>query len=226
VSDAKACTRCGETKPLEGFPRDKRYRDDRSSWCRDCHRASNREANRKRRSTAEGREIDRAASRRAKRKRYATPEGREEERQRNREYHRKLRATPEGREASRAAARKRRATPEGLEASRAANRKVYATPEGQAAHRARMHARRAAEGSYTARDWLRLVNRFGGRCAYCGKQAEVLHADHVVPLSRGGTSWIGNVLPACAPCNLSKGSKLLVEWRRTALAAMRHHQAA
>lgn len=63
-------------------------------------------------------------------------------------------------------------------------------------------------------DWTRTLNRFDRRCAYCGDRPSDLHMEHVVPLSRGGQHSIGNVLPACPPCNLSKNAKLLVEWRR------------
>ena len=47
-------------------------------------------------------------------------------------------------------------------------------------------------------------------CQYCGDgfPAHDLTFDHVIPRSRGGlTSWI-NVVAACGPCNLRKGSKL------------------
>lgn len=63
-------------------------------------------------------------------------------------------------------------------------------------------------------DWTRTINRHKGCCAYCGALPDKLHMDHVVPLSRGGAHAVGNMLPACEPCNLSKGAKLLVEWRR------------
>ena len=46
------------------------------------------------------------------------------------------------------------------------------------------------------------------RCQYCGKKGE-LTFDHILPRSSGGiTSW-GNVVAACAPCNMRKGSKSL-----------------
>ncbi len=46
------------------------------------------------------------------------------------------------------------------------------------------------------------------RCQYCGSKGD-LTFDHVVPRARGGvTSW-ENVVAACSPCNLRKGSKLL-----------------
>ncbi len=45
-------------------------------------------------------------------------------------------------------------------------------------------------------------------CQYCGSRGE-LTFDHVVPRSRGGTTNWGNVVAACSPCNLRKGSKTL-----------------
>lgn len=45
-------------------------------------------------------------------------------------------------------------------------------------------------------------------CQYCGAKGD-LTFDHVIPRSRGGiTSW-ENVVAACSPCNLRKGSKTL-----------------
>ena len=45
-------------------------------------------------------------------------------------------------------------------------------------------------------------------CQYCGSRHD-LTFDHVVPRALGGvTSW-ENVVAACAPCNLRKGSKTL-----------------
>jgi 5-methylcytosine-specific restriction endonuclease McrA len=50
-------------------------------------------------------------------------------------------------------------------------------------------------------------------CTYCGDIPDVLHCDHVVPLSRGGSSHMENLTTACGPCNIDKGSKLLSEWK-------------
>jgi 5-methylcytosine-specific restriction endonuclease McrA len=50
-------------------------------------------------------------------------------------------------------------------------------------------------------------------CQYCGSRGD-LTFDHVVPRAAGGvTSW-ENVVAACSPCNLKKGSKPL---RKTGL---------
>jgi 5-methylcytosine-specific restriction endonuclease McrA len=45
-----------------------------------------------------------------------------------------------------------------------------------------------------------------GICYYCQKQfaPEDLTMDHIVPLSRGGHSTKGNVVPCCKPCNSRK----------------------
>ncbi len=55
-----------------------------------------------------------------------------------------------------------------------------------------------------------VMNRDGFRCRYCGSsQADgaVLHVDHVVAVSRGGTNDIGNLVTACLDCNLGKSTK-------------------
>ena len=78
------------------------------------------------------------------------------------------------------------------------------------------HKRRQWEGEppgVTIGDWMRTVDRYQGRCAYCGDPSDRLQMDHVMPLSRGGRHATGNVLPACKPCNNAKSSRLLVEWR-------------
>jgi hypothetical protein len=36
--------------------------------------------------------------------------------------------------------------------------------------------------------------------------------DHIVPLSRGGRSVKGNVVPACKTCNTKKKHLLPMEW--------------
>ena len=53
-----------------------------------------------------------------------------------------------------------------------------------------------------------LFLRDGFRCQYCGNRGE-LTFDHVVPRSSGGTTRWDNVVAACSPCNLRKGSKSL-----------------
>ena len=47
-------------------------------------------------------------------------------------------------------------------------------------------------------------------CQYCGAPEE-LTFDHIIPRSRGGQTTWENVVAACSPCNLRKGSHLPAE---------------
>lgn len=51
-----------------------------------------------------------------------------------------------------------------------------------------------------------LFRRDGHECQYCGSRKH-LTIDHVIPRSKGGqTSWT-NLITACNPCNVQKGSR-------------------
>jgi 5-methylcytosine-specific restriction endonuclease McrA len=78
------------------------------------------------------------------------------------------------------------------------------------AYRARA---RATEGQFTSAEWLALVERFQGRCAY-REEVGPLQVDHRTPLSRGGANSIDNILPACRRCNTEKGRLTEEEFRR------------
>lgn len=58
-----------------------------------------------------------------------------------------------------------------------------------------------------------ILERDGYRCTYCDDEDGPFHVDHVLAVSRGGTDAFENLVCACEPCNLSKGSKTLAEWR-------------
>ena len=79
---------------------------------------------------------------------------------------------------------------------------------------AKDHRRRAAEGSFTKEEVVALLEAQKHKCEYCG--AELLetsyHLDHIVPVSKGGTSYIENIAAACPCCNLSKSAKDLDVW--------------
>ncbi|MBL8573329.1 MAG: HNH endonuclease [Hyphomicrobiaceae bacterium] len=58
-----------------------------------------------------------------------------------------------------------------------------------------------------------LRDRF--QCQYCGSKDD-LTFDHLIPRARGGLTTWDNVLTACSPCNLRKGSKSLADAGMTA----------
>jgi hypothetical protein len=57
------------------------------------------------------------------------------------------------------------------------------------------------------------------RCVYCNDgMPSILHIDHVLPMSHGGTTEPGNLVTACAFCNLSKGPRRILWMEEKALA--------
>ncbi|MCZ7539701.1 MAG: HNH endonuclease [Anaerolineae bacterium] len=93
-----------------------------------------------------------------------------------------------------------------------------ANPErARALCRVSQHVRRArkrnAAGTHTADDIQRQYEAQHGRCWWCNCDLNgVYHADHLIPLSRGGGDAPENIVIACSSCNSSKGSKLPHEW--------------
>jgi len=57
-----------------------------------------------------------------------------------------------------------------------------------------------------------LIKLYNSPCFYCGS-LDLIEADHIIPLSRGGRHSIGNLVPACQKCNRSKHNNYLSEWR-------------
>ena len=57
-------------------------------------------------------------------------------------------------------------------------------------------------------------NEFANCCAYCGGIGE-MQAEHVEPISNGGAHDIGNIVPACWPCNASKRTNDMETWYRS-----------
>jgi len=70
----------------------------------------------------------------------------------------------------------------------------------------RRTSKTSAGGSFSVAEWKSLVKQCRNRCLCCGKRRK-LTADHVIPVSKGGTSNISNIQPLCGPCNSSKGTK-------------------
>jgi len=69
-----------------------------------------------------------------------------------------------------------------------------------------------AGGSFTPEEWLLLCKKYHHKCLRCSKRRK-LTADHIVPVSKGGTSYIANIQPLCKPCNSWKHTKF-IDFRR------------
>src|SRR5581483_2717145 len=69
-----------------------------------------------------------------------------------------------------------------------------------------------AEGNWTHQEFQELCESVDYHCSYCHKKCERLSADHMTPLSRGGSNDITNIIPACISCNASKRDKTVLEF--------------
>ena len=76
----------------------------------------------------------------------------------------------------------------------------------KASESARRGRERQATGRYTAQDLSTIYSAQNGLCFYCHVALEgSYHAEHKIPLARGGTNHPENIACACATCNLRKG---------------------
>lgn len=76
-------------------------------------------------------------------------------------------------------------------------------------------------GTHTEQEWMDLLSMWNWRCFYCAEPVQKnspdpkheATKDHMVPISRGGVNFIGNIVPACLRCNQLKGDKTVDEFR-------------
>ena len=135
----KKCNKCGETKELTEFHKDKSKKHGRDSKCKVCT------------------------------KQYYQAK-REHILERHRQHYRE-------------------------------NREAY-----NARKQKRLALKRDAAGNATAADIQARFDYHGNRCYYCGCDGK-MQIEHRIPLSRGGTHYPANIVPACEHCNKSKGAK-------------------
>lgn len=62
--------------------------------------------------------------------------------------------------------------------------------------------------SISKRIRFEIFKRDGFCCAYCGSKPPevILHVDHIVPVSKGGTNDILNLITSCLGCNIGKSN--------------------
>lgn len=197
----KHCSKCNEVKPIEGFAICRAKKDGRQPRCRICQAALSsawNKANKER-----YRENDRARYSRNPEKRKAVMQ---EIRDRDRDAHRtKMRGW------SKAAYHRDPAKHRELVASWASRNPDKAKACRDHSNLMRRGRVNGAHGTHTKAERACIYDSYLGRCAYCFN-VSAADFDHVVPLARGGTNDIGNLVPACEKCNASKGAKSLLQF--------------
>lgn len=63
---------------------------------------------------------------------------------------------------------------------------------------------------YEVREYL--LEKWGRKCAYCGKTDVPLEIEHIIPKSKGGSNRVSNLTIACNACNTRKSNKSIEEF--------------
>lgn len=105
--------------------------------------------------------------------------------------------------------RYRRLMAENPEKVRKQRREWAKSPKGKLYYRnSNIQRRRGVPYTKEALEWIGSL--IDPDCEYCNHPATTI--DHVIPISRGGTGDLQNLVPACQPCNASKGNQTLEEF--------------
>ncbi|MEO1092226.1 MAG: HNH endonuclease [Pseudomonadota bacterium] len=91
-----------------------------------------------------------------------------------------------------------------------ARARYAADPNVRKRYRGQSAARRRGVAPLPVEAQEILTETFGGLCAYCDEPATSW--DHVAPVSSGGLTEPGNIVPACRTCNSSKRAQDVWEW--------------
>ena len=96
------------------------------------------------------------------------------------------------------------------------DRKYRQTSKGKAVQKRKKHKRRVKikenGGTWTLEEWNQCLAYFDYRDAYTGEPLTTTEMEHIMPLSKGGTNNICNIVPANKSTNCSKGKKDPWEW--------------
>ena len=90
------------------------------------------------------------------------------------------------------------------------------SPEGSDRFRRGRHKRRILKkgngGSWEPEQWKECLQFFDYKDAYTGLSMNTISLDHIIPVSKGGTSFIHNIIPCENNINKSKNNSDVFEW--------------
>jgi hypothetical protein len=72
--------------------------------------------------------------------------------------------------------------------------------------------------AYSKAKKLRILAKYGNRCAYCGRELALysMTVDHIRSKSSGGSNNLKNLNPSCRGCNSMKGDMSITAFRKIA----------
>lgn len=223
--EGKLCTKCQELRCVGNYTKDKRLKSGLKSQCRVCSskenrawRQNNQEYNRSRKN--EWNNVNRNKVNERSKQHYHNNPGvyqqikqhRQEDLEKYRESIRDFRKKhPERIKVY--TKRYRKKHPELYRSWMKSN-----PGKGAAYQAARRAIKTQAGGSYTVQEWEALKAQYDYTCLCCGRRepAIKLTADHVIPITKLGSSNIDNIQPLCFSCNSSKNTKI-IDYRKTDL---------
>lgn len=220
----KICSRCKEEKSVDKFNHRALATDGYASHCKKCESARKKQRLAERTQEQKDKQRERHQESYQKNKEHVKAKGKQSY-QKNRdkalanrrEYRLK---NPEKIKATRAKyiAKNRdvinqkkieyvKANPEKVKTRKAIYQRTHPDVCNASRHRYRTRKSKAG-GQYTSQQWQELCEHYGQICLCCRKKRK-LTADHIIPVSKGGTSDINNIQPLCKPCNSKKGDRVI-----------------
>jgi hypothetical protein len=202
----KRCSKCGEAKPLDEFPKDKACKDGTRADCKSCKAAQNK-------AYRAGRVEEYKKTKHAyyiAHRDHCLEKAKEWhlnnlERSKLNKYLYVARNRNKQRESVKKASEKwRKNHPEYKRGW------IEDNPnKGREYNWTRRTRRKNCGGHFTAKQWEVLLEKYGNKCLCCGRSDVKITADHVVPLRLGGSNTIGNIQPLCKSCNCKKALKII-----------------
>jgi len=233
----KECSKCNIVKPITHFHWDSSRRDNHSVYCNQCIKGINKTYNDKHVDNIKARNKiyrESHATEIAEKSKIYNIKNKDKLSEKHKAYYKKNKesilaknkdnyynASPEDIEARRIKKRKYNdIKPNSVRDRKKAYDKTYfQSVNGKDTIRRSTHKRRAKilsseDGSITRCTLDTLLKKQCNLCYYCGCTLDnniprSIHLDHYIPLSKGGTHTLSNVVWSCASCNLKKSNKLV-----------------
>lgn len=203
----KVCKSCSANLPLSAFHKAKDNRDGRRNTCRNCQAVKDKARYNSNADAARAKALayyhankeDRArySARRYQENKTEIAELRKQKRRENIWHYKKLERASYQRNKEQKRAKSAESARLNPNKSRARNSRRRALLNG------------ASTKQITQKEIARL---YASNCLFCNSSGPI-DLDHAIPLSRGGSHSIGNLIPLCDNCNSTKYNKTIMEWR-------------